>query len=350
MAHDIEVVSISANQGVDVPLWVDGESVGGSGRNTSLLRDRVTFVRAIHQVPDDWEAREIRALLHLVAPDQDEVVGDVTAMIEPGEPNLASVDGGFAWVLPAELAVVDTQFYVELFEVEESHLGQEDPDPLPRYPETGLDLVGFEDLSRTLNIVVIPITDNDGDCTQTPDITDEHVEELRQFSLAINPVQSVNVEVRDPVAAANPIGTNLSEPLTIASSIRMMDDAPDNTAYLAVTDACGGAQSGTTCLFNFGTGASAAIYGTSVGGFADIQKYCLRGSMNLPQVECTNSPNPGELDPDYPYEDGKIGRWGFSVVTHELKRPDLYFSTQSTCSPAWVSDHEWNKLLSKLAE
>ena len=72
--------------------------------------------------------------------------------------------------------------------------------------------------------------------------------------------------------------------------------------------------------------------------------FCAGRSANLGGVDCPESNQQG-LDLEYPYEDGKIGKNGFSVVDQTLHRADTEYSSMSFCDPSWISDYEWNKLL-----
>ncbi len=53
---------------------------------------------------------------------------------------------------------------------------------------------------------------------------------------------------------------------------------------------------------------------------------------------------PASPDPNYPYPNGSIGKYGFEVDESELKSPLVYKSFMSYCSPTWMSDYEYNIL------
>lgn len=54
--------------------------------------------------------------------------------------------------------------------------------------------------------------------------------------------------------------------------------------------------------------------------------------------------NPSDLDPNYPYPDGKIGTWGYSLATDELYDPEQYHDLMSYCGPRWISDYGYQKV------
>jgi len=50
-------------------------------------------------------------------------------------------------------------------------------------------------------------------------------------------------------------------------------------------------------------------------------------------------------DPDYPYLGGGIGVWGYDSTTNQLKTPAVYKDIMGYCSPNWVSDYVYTKIL-----
>ena len=61
--------ALVVNQGVDVPISVDGEWVGPADRNTYVVGNRDTLLRGFWEIPEDWTGREITAVLELKYPD-----------------------------------------------------------------------------------------------------------------------------------------------------------------------------------------------------------------------------------------------------------------------------------------
>ncbi|WP_240307617.1 M66 family metalloprotease [Thermus caldifontis] len=46
-------------------------------------------------------------------------------------------------------------------------------------------------------------------------------------------------------------------------------------------------------------------------------------------------------DPNYPYEGGKIGTWGYDLANGSLKDPSQLYDLMSYCGPQWVSDYTY---------
>ena len=65
-------------------------------------------------------------------------------------------------------------------------------------------------------------------------------------------------------------------------------------------------------------------------------------NMNLRHAPCGGPAGP---DPNYPYEDGKIGHWGFSFWNMAPKDPAKFYDVMSYCNPRWISDYHFNRAL-----
>jgi hypothetical protein len=57
--------------------------------------------------------------------------------------------------------------------------------------------------------------------------------------------------------------------------------------------------------------------------------------------------NAGGVDPAYPYPNGVIQSWGYSIATKSLKPPN-FFDQMSYCTPAWQSDYTYAALLERI--
>lgn len=58
-------------------------------------------------------------------------------------------------------------------------------------------------------------------------------------------------------------------------------------------------------------------------------------NMNLRHAPCGSAGGP---DPDYPYDDGSSGIWGYHIERGRLIDPEQYRDLMGYCSPDWVSD------------
>ena len=73
-----------------------------------------------------------------------------------------------------------------------------------------------------------------------------------------------------------------------------------------------------------------------------VMAHELGHNMSLAHAPCGGASGP---DPSYPYAGASIGMWGLDVSTLALKDPATYVDLMSYCSPEWVSDYNWAKMI-----
>jgi hypothetical protein len=56
--------------------------------------------------------------------------------------------------------------------------------------------------------------------------------------------------------------------------------------------------------------------------------------------------NPDGVDPGYPYVNARLGHPGYDYVDHRLMAPTSYYDLMSYCSPRWISDYNFQLMLS----
>lgn len=340
-ARGITLVDIRANQGAAIPIWLDGAEVPTSERAAALIHGRTTMFRAVYELAPDWEPRQINARIHIVAPDGTEQIGEDVLMIE-GPADLRVASGTFRWVIPGELAVTGAQYYVELFEVDSPYIDDPATEDVPLYPVSGRGGVGFENQDVTINVVLVPVRHVFNGCDQSPVMDDAFLTEVENRLLETHPVQAVNLSVH-PVGLEQMSADNgLLTALALIQDLKDMDAPGTDVQYYGVMDPCFGGQ--TICTGGFG--GDVGIGDTTV-DFLESLPRCLDRAVGLPAVDCPNETQQG-ADPSYPYADGKIGTYGFSVVDQSIKRPDLSYSLQSHCGNRWYSDYEWDQLIGLL--
>jgi len=76
-------------------------------------------------------------------------------------------------------------------------------------------------------------------------------------------------------------------------------------------------------------------------GVADQDTYTheIGHNMGLRHAPCGGADSP---DPDYPYDRGSIGVWGYEFENGILYDPDDYKDVMSYCDPVWISDYHFD--------
>lgn len=83
-------------------------------------------------------------------------------------------------------------------------------------------------------------------------------------------------------------------------------------------------------------------------GYADGGKYPevfaheTGHNFGLSHAPCGNPANP---DTSYPYSNARIGAWAYDSVLNVLDSPDYYHDIMAYCTPNWVSDYNYKKVL-----
>jgi hypothetical protein len=65
-------------------------------------------------------------------------------------------------------------------------------------------------------------------------------------------------------------------------------------------------------------------------------------NMGRPHAPCGN---PAQVDPSFPYGNGRLGVTGWDVIERVTRSPAQYFDMMSYCNPEWISDYNFRKLV-----
>ncbi len=330
-AEGIVLEEVVVSQGVAVPVWNSADGfIDGTGRNAPLLQNRAGAVFARFSVADGWDSREITARLHLGEQTLE------TVMMVAGS---ASHDPStwFAWLLDAEDAAPEAEFQVELVEPSD-HPSEARPVVAP---VEGVALVGFQGPELALDVVFVPITIEAENCNETYDPAAE-VDVARVFLLQSLPLQTLEVTSHNRPAVVQLEERGDARGIIDALvEVRVTDELPLTTLVVGVPPDCAGPFDGGLVRGDGGpiprlTGIviSDAEYFTKNLGYL-IALMGERWIVNCPGRVVDNP------DPNYPYERGLIGTWGFGILDHQLRDPLAHYSAISNCSPSWVSDYGW---------
>lgn len=104
--------------------------------------------------------------------------------------------------------------------------------------------------------------------------------------------------------------------------------------------------------YYFGTG-----YGPVGGGIAGVAYLGGLSSVGIPndyvatheighslRLRHTPCGSPDGVDPNYPYNAGNIGHWGYDFKSQQLKEPTLA-DVMGYCMPWWISDYSFEKVM-----
>lgn len=348
----IGIDRITVDQGTSIEVFAGGQYIEPQARPTTIISGRQANVRAFWAVSEDWEPREIEARLTVHLPDGEVQSASNTLLIK-GPPNENWIEGAFSWFLPPEWMDADTSFDVTLYEVDDPGDEVEAPLPTPRLPREGTASFGVANAERELDLVIVPIDhtyDGGKDCEGAPEIDAGMVEDIRIRLVGRNPVERVNITVRDAIEypdQANKFGLILDE----LSELREQDDAPPWVYYYGLIDLCDwGSDAGFSGQARVPDEITPELawkrvaVGTvrvSYGGILGTLTHELGHTQGRRHPPCDGE---SAIDENYPNREAKIGAVGFDIERWVLHPAD-HHDYMSYCSPGWVGSYGWNMVL-----
>ncbi len=354
---DINLSLVVVNQGVDVPIAVNGEWVDGAARNTFVVANRDTLLRGFWEIPEDWVPRVIRAQLELRYPDGTSEIRTDDKLIEsasfPGDFNRA-----FVFPLIADELPPGIEFHLSLWEAEPGAEDQRESTTVLEAPIGGLQQIGVQPEPLEMKVVLVPVRYNTGSCsTDTSQITEEEEQLFLDYIHEQNPVREVIWDFRrsEPIEW-NTTLTSLAQLWQPLQEMRITDAAPPNAYYYALVDACANGVDGAGGI---APGLApptkeAAYMRVSSGLWLGGNNYAyhtmvheLGHNQGRAHIFCAGG-NAAGVDPSYPYDNGVIGVWGFGIRLFRFHNPTGTYDYMSYCGPNWVSDWTWTKTFNQI--
>jgi hypothetical protein len=352
-ARGVRIDYVEANQGIAVPVAVDGVWVGPTERNSALHRTRALLLRGTWDVDDAWEPREIECRLTIESSLHEEpLVLSQVKMLE-SDSYFGDLNRNFFWLIPPEEVVPGMTFRMELWETGPGAEDLPEPDPPPTAPIDGPALIGIEDVPMEFRPTLVPVEYSFGECDTVAVPNEEQSAGFVRNLFEKNSLQVVHYTLHEEHIVRTTELTSLAQFFTPLQQMRTADGADPNEYYFALVDACSGGVDGAGGIApssDVPATKAASLYRVSVGlwlpGNVDFSYetfvHELGHNQSLAHVFCPGG-NAAGPDPNYPYEDGKTGVWGFAIESFQIKNPTANYDYMSYCNPTWPSDWTWNK-------
>jgi hypothetical protein len=370
-ARGVSIVEVEANQGTGVRLTEGDVFVGPSDRNAYLVHSRDTLMRFQHVLDDPaaWIPRELTGLLHIYLPNGEEIVRERRLFVE-ADSDPRNLGTNFYFSLLAAEAQVGTRFWLELREsdgdLDVSGLG-EGVSVAPVEPQP----IGFEAATQTLKIVFVPVDYQYPDPPRLAAPTAEDIQLFHDELLQNNPVQTVEITVRDEPMVWDQQLTNLGDLLGPTRALKEADSAPANVYYHSLVEnggpsvnmVAGIALLADDSMDDSDRRVAATVFYKQVNegdpemgeedviypptGSARTFVHEIGHNQGLSHVYCPGGDAAGP-DPAYPYADGKIGVHGFGIRNFHMYTPNASHDYMTYCGNSWVSDWTWNKTYNRI--
>ena len=199
-----------------------------------------------------------------------------------------------------------------------------------RYPVSGWVDIDARSVPK-MKVTIVPITVQGG---ASAAISQSQAEALYAKTFSVHPIAELDIVVRDNYVFENPTGTS-QDWVDLLYEIADLREAEDTTRqYHAL----------------LAEGLSPGIGGIGFVGYpaalslqnAETIAHETGHNLDLPHNPCSGEASP---DPDFPYENGSIGTWGYDVSSGATFDPGTYKDLMTYCGPEWVSDFSFNNVL-----
>ena len=359
---DIKITMVEANPGVAVPIGMDGAPVGGALRKAYIPKDRDTLFRVFVDIPDGWTPRPIEARLILSGGGVD-ITHTQTLTIE-ADSFAGELNTTFYFGVEAEHMVPGLKYQVELWEAAP---GQESlPEPLvPAVAlQDGPSFVGVESALAEMRVMLVPVDYSNDGCNKVVD-GEAHRKGFEDALFQQNGISRLEFQIHAPYRVEYDMKSynGLSQLVGEMSQLRTAEAADPNVYYYALFDNCGacigaGGQAGCTVGLaaditgdSQNDGRFRAAAGQLNSGAASTFVHEVGHTQGRRHIECAGAGvDAAGTDPSYPYEDGRIGVWGFGVRDFKLRHPTASSDYMSYCGQTGVSDWQWSKTYTRIVE
>jgi Peptidase M66 len=271
--------------------------------------------------------------------------GELSRQSEKGD--LAST---YNFHLEGKYIDTNTTLSVELFRLADCDVDIPQQRPA-RFPERGAYSLSAREVGA-LQLVIVPIrywADGSG---RQPDVSEEHLNELRAHLGAMFPVPDVELQVHDEVDTTS---ASLEEILGQVMQLRASENPAPQVGYFGLVnpndtmdDYCG-----TSCVAGVsavGSSSGHSSSGVAVGYRGATAETFIHELGHMHRLEHAPCGDPAGAATDFPHPDARIGVWGYDRRSQRLIDPagDAR-DFMGYCDPAWISDVNTQSLIERIA-
>ena len=365
LAQGLTITGVAVFQGTKADVVApdaSGTPVHVDAPKAPVVAGRIGQLR-VYVAPDaTWTPHEVTAELH---------VFDATGKEQPvtfssATPSGPSTDDAFATtfnflledanIVPAggtyRVAIVDKQSGVAVKDGDTS---------TARWPNDGTtDSFGAKSNGDAFHLQLVPLSYDADGSGRLPVLTDQQLQLYTDSLFKLYPVAKIDLQVHAPLPWKTKIdgaGAGWDEAMQAMSDLKATEKAPDNVWYVAAFEPNDqfDVYCANGCILGLGTldggndplQRTSAIVGYSGAVATDTLPQELAHTLGRLHAPCGN---PSGLDTRYPYPLGRIGSWGYNVLTRELIDPgSKYRDYLSYCSPIWTSDYSFAAMFKGIA-
>ncbi|MCH2107786.1 MAG: M66 family metalloprotease [Polyangiaceae bacterium] len=332
---------VALNQGVAHTIFRDGQDVQS---DTPLIVQRRGLLSVYLEDLDTPLEREGARLT--IRQKTGEV--EVFDALERESLGREEQESGFHFRLPARVFGESSEFSIQLFEygICNDRLGLRSA----RFPMKGNYELSLKHVGE-LELVLVPIRYEADGSGRLPDYEDEDLEVLRGMVEAMFPVPRLSVKIHEIVSTDE---AELAGILSQLLHLRDAERAGANVAYFGLVNPAESMEDycGASCVAGvsaLGAPSGEASAGVGIGFRGSAHETLLHELGHIYRLDHSPCGGPSGQDPEFPYEDGSIGSWGYDY------RSDLLIDPQggrrdlmSYCDPTWISDYHYKMLADRI--
>ncbi len=239
------------------------------------------------------------------------------------------------YLLPRSFFKAGRRFYVEVDPENRIAESNEDNNIYPPLNSSKADKEGFLRYSirdvPVLKLTIIPLVIKG----EAPNLTQERLDGLLDYTFVRHPLNQLDVEVREPFTyvrnknAKGDAWDDIMDQMELIAKegdrsrhyAALLDQAPDKGSTIGIANTPGRVLASRIIKTSF--------------------SHELGHNFGLDHSPCGK---PSGIDKNYPYAKAAIGIWGYDVIAERLRNKDLP-DFMSYCDPEWVSDYTFKKTL-----
>lgn len=354
-AQNLTLSRIDAFQSVQVSIMTSGAEVPAAMRNTDLVAGRETVFRIFVTPGASFAARDISARVTLINGDASDQF--YTKKTVSKTSTVDDTSSTIQVTVPPDKLTADSHYYVELVECSSTGTGGAGAS---RFPATS-DLALGARTTGGLKITVIPISL----AGKVPASDDGFYDQFRKYMLAMYPITDITITPGTSITFQPPANSDWSQldwnGMLNSMRSKRQSDAPAADVYyfgmIQPTDTfnqfCG---RGCTAGIGYVAQQNDASQRVAVGiGWSGTQAQITmahevghnHGRNHAPCVPQGSSIS--GVDPNYPYDGGSIGVWGYNSGTKMLVNPMGTTDIMGYCNMQWISDYTYDGLVNRVA-